>query len=440
MESVFQLERQKNIQFALLLILWLLVGMASKLLALAFIPVTWLVLTNKRMYLELLVGFFLILVLSDNRHYLLSFSKNLKVVYMVFLIFLLFTNSKLKPKPVDYLPFLPFLIVGLGCIAFSPVRLLAFERVVSYGMLLVIVPAFTRLLYKEYGDLFLKKYIYAASFVFLIGLILRIIDPSFVILVGRYNGILGNPNGIGIFSVLFFITFQIIKIHKPYLFSKKETAYIYVVVFLSVILCGSRNAMMCIAIFFVFRRIGKVSNVINILVVILIAFSYQYIDQLIPFVARHLDLSRYFRLKTLSDASGRFVAYAFAWHHIKQNIWMGHGFTYTDYLFKLYQAPLNMMGHEGNAHNSYLTAWLDTGLIGLVGFVGAWFFYFKRAARNSYLAYPAMYAVLFSSFFESWLMASLNPFTIQLLILLTLLNDKHFTGAVTGSNPNLYPA
>ena len=432
MESILAYEKQRNIQFAILFLIWLLIGMIATPLALVFIPISWIYLANKKMYIELFLGFFLILILSDNRHYILSFTKSLKVVYMSFMILLLFLDAKLRPKARDYLPFAPFLIIAFICILFSPIKFESFQKTLSYGMLLIIVPSFVSLLYQEYGDLFLRSLVYVGITVYSAGIILRMVNPSFVILINRYSGILGNPNGIGIFSVLFFITFQVIKTYKPHLFNKKEDILTYFVVFLSVLLAGSRGAIVSITLYFVFKRLSKVSNILSLFALMVVAFSYQYIEQAVPYIIKLFGLGHYFRLKTLDSASGRFVAYAFAWHHIQQNFWIGHGFSFTDYLFKEYQLVLNTMGHEGNAHNSYLTAWLDTGFFGLISFLAAWFYYFKRAAKNSYLAYPVMFAILFSSFFESWLMGSLNPFTIQLLILLALLTDKQF---VNGSDP-----
>jgi hypothetical protein len=43
------------------------------------------------------------------------------------------------------------------------------------------------------------------------------------------------------------------------------------------------------------------------------------------------------------------------------------------------------------------------------------------AATRSRLALPFMYAVLFSTTFEAWLMGSLNPFTIYWLLALQVI-------------------
>lgn len=143
-------------------------------------------------------------------------------------------------------------------------------------------------------------------------------------------------------------------------------------------------------------------------------------------IIRYLNLDNFLRVGSLATGSGRLVAWSFGWQHVQEHFWFGRGFSFTSYLYHMYQGHLAILGNQGNAHNSYLTIWLNTGLIGLITFVAGWFTYFKRAARNNYIAYPLMFVILFSSFIESWLSASLNPYTLQLLMMLALLTDNRF--------------
>ena len=41
----------------------------------------------------------------------------------------------------------------------------------------------------------------------------------------------------------------------------------------------------------------------------------------------------------------------------------------TELLYKENYQLLSRLGHQGNAHNSFLTIWYDTGIIGLLGFI-----------------------------------------------------------------------
>jgi len=79
------------------------------------------------------------------------------------------------------------------------------------------------------------------------------------------------------------------------------------------------------------------------------------------------------------------------------------------------------MNHQGNAHNSYLTFWLDTGLIGLILYFIALLRVIVKSARVNNIALPVFTGFLISANFESWLTASLNPYTIVFVMTITLL-------------------
>jgi O-antigen ligase len=137
-------------------------------------------------------------------------------------------------------------------------------------------------------------------------------------------------------------------------------------------------------------------------------------------------LGEYFRVETLKTGSGRNIAWGFAWLHIQDNFFLGRGFAYDEVLFAKHAEELSMLGHQGNVHNSYLTVWLNTGIIGLFFFLRGFLLAFLMGAKKSKLAIPIMFTVLFSINYESWLSASLNPFTIQLLIILSIIMSNHF--------------
>jgi O-antigen ligase len=237
---------------------------------------------------------------------------------------------------------------------------------------------------------------------------------------------LGNPNGLGIFCLLYFLLFYIIQDNFQGLFTNREKAIVYTLIALSLIMSGSRNSLVALMIFLFFSYFTRISPFIAIVAFTLMMLAYQYISNNIITVAQGLGLSDYFRVSTLQDASGRFIAWNFAMDNIKQSPWLGKGFEYTNYLYLVNEDYLSDLGHNGNAHNSYLTLWLDTGLLGGIAYLWAFFGSFIQAAKRTRLAVPLMLAVVFSTFFESWLTASLNPFTIQLLMILTILTSEEF--------------
>ena len=119
---------------------------------------------------------------------------------------------------------------------------------------------------------------------------------------------------------------------------------------------------------------------------------------------------------TLDNASGRFIAWEFLWTKISKSItffgkeWELQNY-YTKKIINYYQ-----LGHQGNAHNSFLTTWYDTGIIGLLGFITGLLLSFFYSIKNLKVL-PILIGIFISSFFESWLSASLNPFTIFLMII-----------------------
>ncbi|HLW08309.1 MAG TPA: hypothetical protein VKY45_12190, partial [Marinilabiliaceae bacterium] len=68
----------------------------------------------------------------------------------------------------------------------------------------------------------------------------------------------------------------------------------------------------------------------------------------------------------------------------------------------------------------------DTGLVGLVLFCVGWLVNFFRASKLTPMVWALLFGMLLSISVESWLVASLNPFTIILVIILTLLSDENF--------------
>jgi O-antigen ligase len=175
-----------------------------------------------------------------------------------------------------------------------------------------------------------------------------------------------------------------------------------------------------------FSAFYRISPILGSVAAIAFMSSYNYLNDHLVGAIDALGMNDYMRVNTLQQGSGRFVAWDFCWKHIQESYWFGRGFEYTEYLFNI---PANVyylqtLGHQGNAHNSFITLWLDTGLVGLSTFVLALASCFFSAIKKTRLALPLMYASLFSSFFESWLTASLNPFTIMLFITLAIITSN----------------
>lgn len=419
---------KRNIQFIAMLLIWVAAGMVAIPAGIGVVALSVLLMKRKEMFTEMIIGFIFILILSDSRQYQLEFAKNVKDIYLILLtIFYLFDRKQFPFKNTMIFAFLPFLIWAFAMMFRSPDIMPAFQKTLSYGLLYFIVPAYFLKGFKTKGPQFLKDFIMMVLVLLVLGLVLIVVSPDFVFLAGRYNGMLGNPNGMGIFTVLVLILTVCTNIKFPNLFTRNELIYAFVLMGLTAILTGSRNTLMCIIIFLLFTRFYKVSYWFGFIAVIVTIMLYQLVFSNLPTILEALGLAKALRADNIENGSGRIVAWMFALNKLNTNLPLfvfGGGFSFDEYIFYANRHALSALGHQGGVHNTYLAVWLNTGIIGLA----LWFFGFIKTVFNaitiSYTALPVLYAVLFSAFFEAWLMGSLNPYHITFLLILTLTVTK----------------
>jgi len=410
-------------QFFIMIIIWMLVSIIAGPVAIGLIALSILLLKLRNMYTEMLVGLWFVCTMSDNRLEVFSSFEKAKFVYVVLLSALLFVNlKKFQPFNRFYIRFLPFIIVAFYCILHVPsiIFVESFSKTLSYFLLLFTIPNYVSKSYRENGTDFIKLFMYVAAFVLFVGLLLKLFIPLMVSFEERYKGLLGNPNGMGLYCLVVFIFLALIDRTLPALFHRQEKLFFYLLILVSLFLCGSRNSIVAVFIYILFSYLTRISPVLGFMILLFILAGYEYVDINIVNVVKSLGVENYFRAQTLSNAAGRYAAWQLAWENISKNIFMGHGFEYTNYLFQLNQKTLNERGHQGNAHNSYLTFWLDTGLLGLFLFLVSFIGTFIKAARKNKVVTAALFAILFSAVFESYLTASLNPYTIVIIMFLTI--------------------
>ena len=199
---------RRNIQFVVMLFVWVVCGFVNTYVAYAAVGISVMLLKRRNMYAELIIGFIFILILSDSRQYQLEFAKTIKNIYLILLTaFILFDTKQFKYKNTFIIPFVPFLIWAVITIFNAPEMSIAAQKTLSYGLLYFVAPTYFIKAFHNQGKVFLNDFTWLVTFILLAGLLLIIVKPDFVYLVGRYCGILGNPNGLGIFCTLFFILF-----------------------------------------------------------------------------------------------------------------------------------------------------------------------------------------------------------------------------------------
>jgi len=415
-----------NKVFFAIVFLWLIVGAFLGPTYLAFIPLTTLLFIRRNYLLEMLLGFWFILILSDSSVYSLEFAKTIKPLFilLVALGFFIKRKSIIEVGNPIVKSFLPFIFWSFVVIIFSPGIGVCFQKTLSYALLLFLVPYLVNWSMKFERDNFLRSVVYFGAIILLACLVYSFFAGEKAFLEERFRGFFGNTNGLGIFCMLLFIFFEVALSKDKLVFSKTEKWIFYIVILGVLAYSQTRSAIFSVFIYLLFSRIYFISGFIGFLLFCSIIFLYDHIFELIISGIEILGLDNYFRKDTLLEGSGRVIAWGFAWQEIQSSyssFTFGKGFNYTETLFKDNFHLLSRRGHLGNAHQSFLTFWLDTGVIGVILYCVGLVITFIKASKKSVLAWPIFYALIFSVSFESWLTASLNPFTIILIMTLTVM-------------------
>ena len=132
------------------------------------------------------------------------------------------------------------------------------------------------------------------------------------------------------------------------------------------------------------------------------------------------------RISNLEYASGRIFIWRAAWMEIQEYYIFGAGFDFAEGAYSIWKVKYNsiipdLRFHVGNIHQSFLTMWLNNGLIGLILFCYGWIRKIVECLNKSKLTLPLAFALIFMGSYESWLVASMNPFTIQVIIMFTII-------------------
>lgn len=413
----------------LLFLAWFVIGRISAPAFYVVASLSVVLLWRKLMFLELLLGFLFVLILSDTINSSTDFAKAFKNIYILALAAIAILERKRFPQVNRiYLYFIPFILAGLIGLLQSPIPTLAIQKTLSYILLIFVVPQFLIKSYEDHGIDAIRNLVFFAAFMILMGFVLEIVDPGYTYARGgRYRGVFGNPNGMGIFASLVIALVYLKRDIFPNIFSKNDLRWLVVPALISLVLAGSRTSIVAVLIFFVFTRLYRVSPVIGFLAFLGTAIISELVATNIVAIISGLGLSEFFRIDTLEGGSGRQIAWNLAWQTIQDSFWFGRGFAFDEWIMAKNQEALNDLGHQGGVHNTYLQIWLNTGIIGLILFLRAIFLNVIRGAARSRLAFPFLWLVMFSILPESWLAASLNPFSILFFIGLTVLTDDIFT-------------
>lgn len=416
-------------QFILILAIMYVMGVWLDPLIYVVFPFFLVAYGMKGRLFELLIIAIWMLILSDyvpvkNATYAdLQFAKDLKPFIPLSLFgFFLLHRDRFRPLPSFLKYFIPFFIVTFIALLYSIKLQTGIQKTISFTLMYTMIPIYTVALHRENGEEFWKSLFTFIIGMLTIGVLLGVAIPQIGILEGvnRFKGVFGNPNGLGVFLNLAFILWMIIEEFELTTFTKKERWYILAVILISIFWSGSRNGIMSITVFYLVYRAVKFNWFAGVIVIAIFVGFSDIIFQLFIDGIAFVGLEDYFRVHTLEEGSGRQVAWAFAWLQIQDYFFIGGGFGHDENIMRPNYYWLQFEGHDGGVHNSYLSFWFDSGVIGVVLYYGALLrIYFKSMSFSPVIIAFAT-SIFFNSTYESWMVASLNPFTIIFLIILTI--------------------
>lgn len=393
------------------------------------LPASVFLMRSRDMWPDMLFGFLVILIWSDMNPGIVPFRtvKTAKNTYIVALAIIYFMETaRMQPSAGIFKVFLPFFGFSFLPIVASGEPLTSIQKTVSYALLYLVIPNHVLYCYRRQGWVFFRHLVIFIVVFLALQRALPYFTPhwwSFV--AGRFRGFFGNPNGLSIFCYLCFMLVTVLFSVKPDLFSFKGKVVVYAVIVYFLIEGGSRTSVTSTLMFMLFYRFFAASPFLGFVAFLAFGAVVEAVSSNLPAILNALGLHEYFRVETIADGSGRYFAWSFAWSKINEGgfFLFGGGFGNDEFIMRQHYPYLRTMGHHGGVHNSYLTMWFNVGIVGILIFFRSFLLIFAKAVKSAPYAFAIMFSVMFSVLYESWITGSLNPFTIILLCILTVLSE-----------------
>ncbi|MCB0793132.1 MAG: O-antigen ligase family protein [Flavobacteriales bacterium] len=416
-----------ELQFFLIVAFWIFATVFLGPAIYALLPITVFLFARREDYANAICGFLIILVFSDMTPDIFPMRKikTAKYAYIIALsIIVIMEQRRFVPLSKVFNVFLPFFAYAFFPLVFGNDPVTGIQKTISYALLYLIVPNYVLANFRMAGWDFFRKLIYFIVALLLATKLMQLGPNWWAYVGGRYRGFFGNPNGLGIFCYLVFVLFTALITIKRDLFTFNNKVFIYLVIVYFLLACGSRTSLTATLMFLLFSRFFSLSPFIGFVAFIAFLGIIELISSNLSSIVISLGLEEYFRVETLDDGSGRYIAWRFAWEKIQDYFMFGGGFGNDEYIMRQNYAYLRGLGHHGGVHNSYLTMWFNTGIIGLLIFFRSFFLIFFKANKRLPFSFAIMFSTMFSVLYESWLTGSLNPFTIVLVMIMTVISEE----------------
>lgn len=418
----------RNYQLVILILIYILVGVYARPFLYVLMPFSVFFIKSRDLWPDMIFGLIMVLVLSDITPWFFKMQvfKGAKNTYITALsVIFLLERYRFVPFSKVFNVFLPFFIYSFFPLVFSNNLVVGLQKTISYSLLYLIVPNYVLYNFRLIGWDFFRNLVKFMAVILLSGyFVLWFHGEFYAFMIGRFRGLFGNPNGMALFCVLLIMVSVTASSINERLLSWKEKIFVYGTATYFLIISGSRASLVAVLIFLVFGRFFSASPVFGFMALLAVfGLSELVLSNIAPIVTA-FGLEDYVRLQTLESGSGRYFAWDFAWKHIQDYFVFGGGFANDERIMRKHRLYLERMGHQGGVHNSYLSFWFNVGIVGLVLFLRSFILIFVKASKLVPFSLGVMFGVMFSITYESWLVSSLNPFTIILLIIITMVTEE----------------
>ena len=433
----------RNYQLVILILIYILVGVYARPFLYVLMPFSVFFIKSRDLWPDMIFGLIMVLVLSDITPWFFKMQvfKGAKNTYITALsVIFLLERYRFVPFSKVFNVFLPIFIYSFFPLVFSNNLVVGLQKTISYALLYLIVPNYVLYNFRLIGWDFFRNLVKFMAVILLSGyFVLWFHGEFYAFMIGRFRGLFGNPNGMALFCVLLIMVSVTASSINERLLSWKEKIFVYGTATYFLIISGSRASLVAVLIFLVFGRFFSASPVFGFMALLAVfGLSELVLSNIAPIVTA-FGLEDYVRLQTLESGSGRYFAWDFAWKHIQDYFVFGGGFANDERIMRKHRLYLERMGHQGGVHNSYLSFWFNVGIVGLVLFLRSFILIFVKASKLVPFSLGVMFGVMFSITYESWLVSSLNPFTIILLIIITMVTEEEIVRWDEDSEENQAP-
>ncbi len=363
-------------------------------------------------YETLLVLFLFTFFLGDNFEGPLAFANTLRFVMLGIALVVLGPKELLSNNVAWYI--FPFAILATGItLVLSPLGIEAVARGLSYFLMALVLFKLVQLLIlanpqRLYNLLILILALYVGvNFLLLVA---PIFGTAYI--KGRFTGLMGNPNGLGLVAMFSYAIVDVISRLKASSFSPKILVGFKVLLIVLILLTASRTSLLGVVAYELSVRLIK-TKVLLVFALFLLLVAYNTLLNIdVEALIRAYGLADYLRVESLYDASGRTEVWQVAVDEIYRQPWWGKGMLYDGYYIDSYAD--RYIGevrerHWGGVWSSYLSLLLNVGILGVLAFAYFWY-HMYRLSCMPIVKTAFLIMCLLSALTESWMAASMNAF------------------------------